>query len=155
MQPQVRVAKPEDFVFIVGMAERLHEENGHLEIDRELAENALMGAINQDKAIIGLIGPTEDIQGIVFLRLCQFWYSKQIILEEMFLYVKPEHRRGTGIPASLVKWAVAAGKRLEVPLMIGVLSNQRTRAKLRLYRRFIGHPVGGYFFIMPNGAMRI
>jgi hypothetical protein len=32
-----------------------------------------------------------------------------------------------------------------MPLLIGVLSNSRTEAKIRLYKRHFGEPAGAYF----------
>jgi RPA family protein len=44
---------------------------------------------------------------------------------------------------------IAFGKRcsdeINIPLVIGVVSNERTKAKMDLYRRQLGEPCGGYF----------
>jgi hypothetical protein len=39
--------------------------------------------------------------------------------------------------------------------VIGVVSNERTKAKMELYRRQLGEPVGGYFLtIRPSDGRR-
>lgn len=144
----VRAAVPADYPHIISMAERLWAENAHDEIDYPTAEAAIMEAINRNKAMIGIIGGVGDIQGIVFLRFASFWYSKRVFLEELFLYVPPEHRH-THNARKLLTFAKDAAQRLDVPLLIGVLSSHRTRAKLKLYEKHLGEPVGGYFFVKP------
>jgi len=146
-EPVVRYAMPEDYPQIIAMSEALHEENGHQSIDYPTAEAAIMDAINRNRAVIGIIGPVGDIQGIVFLRFASFWYSSDVFLEELFLYVPPQYRKGTGHARALLTFARGAAKRLGLPLLIGVLSNERTKAKLNLYERHLGAPVGGYFFV--------
>jgi hypothetical protein len=39
---------------------------------------------------------------------------------------------------------------MEMPLLIGVLSNHRTEAKVRLYERQFGKPTGAFFLY--NGS---
>ena len=143
--PVVRCAVPEDYPQIIAMSEDLHEENGHMPIDYDVAEAAIIQAINKKQSVIGIIGPVGDIQGIVFLRFASFWYSRGVFLEELFLYVPPQYRK-TGNAKALLTYAKDAAKRLGVPLMIGVLSSARTKAKLRLYEKHLGTPMGGYFF---------
>lgn len=145
--PKVRVAVPADYPQIIAMGEKLHEENGHMEIDYPTAEAAIMQAINQQQSIIGVIGPVGGIQGIVFLRIASFWNSRKLFAEELFLYVVPEFRKGTHNAKALLLWARESAKKLKLPLMIGVMSNERTRAKLRLYQKQLGAPIGGYFFV--------
>jgi hypothetical protein len=143
----VRLAEPDDYPYIIGISEALHEENGHGRINYDVAEAAIMDAINRKRALIGLIGPVGDIQGIVFLRFAVFWYNSDIFLEELFLYVPPQWRKGTGHARALITFADETAKRLRVPLLIGVMSTTRTKAKLKLYEKHFGEPVGGYFFV--------
>jgi hypothetical protein len=152
--PTVRYAVPEDYPHIIAIAEQLHAENGTGKIHYPTATAAIMRAINRDASLIGLIGPVGDIRGIVFLRLAQMWHHgpEDAFLEEIFLYVPPEHRKGTHNAATLIRFAKGAANRLGVPLFIGVLSNHKTKAKLRLYEKHLGEPVGVYFYLMPKAA---
>jgi hypothetical protein len=154
--PTVRYAVADDYPQIISMSEELHEENGHMNIDYDVAEAAIMEAINRNRAIIGIIGPVGDIQGIVFMRFASFWYTRDVMLEELFLYVPPAYRKGTGNARALLKFALGASDKLDLPLMIGVLSSHRTKAKLKLYTKHLGAPVGGYFFVHdPRNKMRL
>lgn len=145
-EPVVRFAVPEDYPQIISLSEELDAENGHSTIDYEVAEAAIMGAINRNHAMIGVIGPVGGIEGIVFLRFASFWNSRDVFLEELFLYVPPQFRK-TGNAKALINFAKQTAAALDLPLMIGILSNHRTKAKLRLYEKHLGEPVGGYFFI--------
>lgn len=148
-EPVVRYATPEDYPHIIEMSEDLHRENGHQAIDYSVAEAAIMDAINGNRALIGVIGPARALEGIVFLRFASFWYTNEVMLEEIFCFVPPEYRK-TGNAKALLTFAKAAADRLKLPLMIGVLSSHRTKAKLKLYAKHFGEPAGGYFFLYPR-----
>lgn len=154
---QVRDATPADLEHIIRIAEDLHAENGMGTIHYPTAVQALVDAIEHRGGMIGLIGPVGDIQGIIFLRLAQFWYHGpgDAYLEELFIYVPPQYRVGTGNAKALVRFARSTAERLGVPLFIGVLSSERTTAKLKLYQRELGAPVGGWFFLEGVGRGRI
>lgn len=152
--PVVRYALPADYPHIIEMSEELHRENGHSTIDYPIAEAAIMDAINGNKALIGVIGPVGALQGIVFLRFASFWNSSDIFLEELFVYVPPPYRK-TPNAKTLIKFMINTADRLDLPLFTGVLSSHRTKAKLRLYEKHLGAPVGGYFFVYdPKNKMR-
>lgn len=156
MTPIVRAATPDDLEHIIRIAEDLHAENGMGRIHYPTAVGALLDAINHRGGMIGLIGPIGDIQGIIFLRLASFWYQGpgEAYLEELFIYVPPQYRHGTGNAAALVRFAKSSAERLGIPLFIGVLSSKRTTAKLKLYQRLLGAPVGGWFFLEGVGDGR-
>ena len=151
--PKVRFAEPADYPQIISMAEELHAENGHSSIDYPTAEAAIMQAINRDKSMIGLVGDVGAIRGIVMLRFANFWCSKDVFLDELLLYVHPDYRK-TAVAKALINFAKETADTLKLPLMIGVMSSERTQTKLRLYQRHLGHPVGGYFYVYPPKAMR-
>lgn len=144
--PVVRMAVPEDYPQIIALGEDLHAENGHSSIDYDVAEAAIMEAINRKHAMIGVIGDVGAIEAVIFLRFASFWNSRDVFLEELFAYVRPEFRK-TKNARALLTFAKATADALELPLMIGVLSSHRTKGKLRLYEKHFGQPVGGYFFI--------
>ncbi len=148
--PVVRYAEPADYPQIIMLGEELHAENGHSAIDYPIAEAAIMEAINRNRALIGVIGPVGSIEGIIFLRFASFWNSSEVFLEELFMMVPKEYRK-THNARALLTFAKDTADKLKLPLMIGVLSNHRTKAKLRLYQKHFGEPAGGYFFLYPKG----
>lgn len=142
--PRVRAAKPEDFNSIMQLCKMLYEENGMTNIDWHRVIQAVTDGVNGKAATLGVIGPFDDLHGMVLLRFAETWYSNELILEELYNYVPPVHRHGHNARA-LIEFAKAASDRLEIPLLIGVLSTTRTRAKVRLYRRVFGEPAGAFF----------
>lgn len=106
-------------------------------------------AFNQQGAIIGALGPTGAIEGAIFMLISNFWYSNDWHLEELFSYVRPEHRRSTNAK-ELINFGKRCSDELGIPLVIGVISNDRTRAKVGLYQRQLADPVGAFFVHRPQ-----
>lgn len=151
--PVVRFATAADYPYIIAAATELHAENGLEPIDHDVAEPVIMQAINRHQSFIGMVGPVGEIQGIMCIRFAQWWYTKNVFLDELFLYVPPAYRnKRPGVAAALLAWAKEMSEALDLPLMIGVLSSHRTAGKLRLYEKHLGEPVGGFFFLRnPDG----
>lgn len=148
----VRKAMPEDRQQILEMCEENHRENGQFKLAPKKVATMVDRAFNGGGAIIGVVGGHNSIEGMLLLLISQFWYTDDWILEEIQNYVRPECRRSTH-----AKDMIAFGKRcsdeIGIPLVIGVVSNERTKAKMELYRRQLGEPVGGYFLHRPPAAL--
>lgn len=119
-------------------------------------EGMLAKAFDAKGAILGAIGPVGAVQGIIYLDIGQFCFTEDWCLEEVFSYVSPPYRKTPTRMQSPAKAMIEFGKRcadeLHIPLVIGVVSNERTIAKMELYRRQLGNPVGGYFIHQPASA---
>jgi hypothetical protein len=84
------------------------------------------------------------------MLISSFWYSDEYCLEELFSYVRPEFRRSSNAK-DLVEFGKRCSKEIGIPLVIGVVSNIRTQAKVSLYKRQLSDPVGAYFaYNMPR-----
>lgn len=142
----VRTATPEDEAGIMGLARLVNSENGVFKMDEEKVLNVVRPSLYLSGGIIGVIGPRDYLQGVVVLRISQYWYSNVSFLEEMCVFVHPDYRAAKGGRArKLVEFAKSASEKLGMPLMIGILSNSRTDAKTRLYERQFGPPAGAFF----------
>lgn len=115
------------------------------EMDDNLVHDMLWRAFRKDDGIIGVIGPEGALEGSIFLLISRFWYSRQKHLEELWTFVHPDHRKSAHAK-TLIGFAKQCSDQMAVPLNIGVLSNERTEAKLRLYERQLGKPSGAFFF---------
>lgn len=144
--PRVRLAKPEDEDEIFAICKLLHDENGLFPMSEQKVRARIRECTEQRGGIIGVIGDPGDIQAIVCLIINQFWYSDTFSLDEQFAYVLPNHRRSENAK-ELIIFAKACAQELKLPLVIGVLSTERTRAKVRLYERQLGSPSGAYFLV--------
>lgn len=139
----VRVAVPSDEAAIMRLCRLLHAENGMFELDERRVRSVLHRAFNADRAIIGVIGEGDEMKGCVALYVGKAWYSGQDCLEELFNFVAPLYRREP-CAISLIEFAKTVSDKLQIPLMIGVISNIRTAAKIRLYSRRL-KPAGAFF----------
>lgn len=108
-------------------------------------------AFDRKGGVIGVIGDPGNIEALIFLLISSFWYSSAWHLEELFSYVRPQFRKSTHAKA-LVEWAKRASDEIGIPLVIGIISNTRTEAKVRLYRRQLKDPAGAFFVYRKNGA---
>ena len=142
----VRVAEPDDESGILALARLVHNENGLFELNEGRVVALLRPALYRYRGICGVIGEKDNLTGAILLRGSNYWYSDTEFLEEMCVFVRPEYRHAVGGRASkLIEFAKKAADPLGMPLMIGVLSNDRTDAKIALYERHFGPQAGAYF----------
>lgn len=145
---RVRVATPEDVHQIMNLCMLASDENGFVKPDPEKLLQEVWPALHRDGGLVGVIGaPGADyFEGGILLRTCKLWYSDKLVLEERGIFVHPEYRAAKGGRArKLCEFAKAAADKLEMPLLIGILSNKRTEGKVRLYERIFGKPAGAYW----------
>jgi hypothetical protein len=152
----VRTAKPMDAPEIWRLFLQVHRENGLFSIaphkvtmmmDRALHPEAIPPTDIGPRACIGVIGPMGRLEGLSFVLISSFWYSEDLHLEELLVYVDPECRR-SGHARALVAWMKNLADSLKIPLMTGIISKQRTAAKIRLYDRML--PRIGAFYLYPQ-----
>lgn len=144
----VRKAVLADKPQIMEMCEENHKDNGQFAIDLQKVESMIDRAFNGGGAIIGVVGQ-KQIEGMLVLLISQFWYSSDWCLEEVQNYVRPQFRKTTHAK-DMINFGKRCSNELGIPLVIGVVSNERTRAKMELYRRQLGEPCGGYFLHKPT-----
>lgn len=143
----VRVGTPDDLDVIMALAMAGCEENGFVSPSSEKLLYEIWPALHRDKGIIGIISePGGQAEGAILLRIGNIWYSDQQILEERAVFIHPDFRAASGGRArKLCDFAKKVSDELGLPLTIGVLSNQRTEGKVRMYRRIFGEPSGAFF----------
>jgi hypothetical protein len=149
---KVRVGTPDDVHPMMDIALMATEENGFFQPNTHKLLNNIWAALNLDHGIVGIIGaPGEQIEGAVLLRSGPLWYSDDEVLEEKAVFTHPAYRGAAGGRASrLVEFSKLTADTLKMPLFIGVLSGERMAAKVKLYTRHLGHPMGGYWVYRPN-----
>lgn len=141
---KVRLAVEADIPTLLAIGKEMHAENGIMPLSESMAYNMICAAIRQQQAVGGVIGPVGKPEAAILLRIGQFWYSEQSFLEDYLCFVRPQYRRSARAKA-LIEFAKKCAVDLKVPLIIGIASNKRTEAKIRLYRRQVGDPVGALF----------
>ena len=129
----------------------LHEENGLFAMSedkvRKMTRIALTRQVTPEcrhPALIGVIGGPNNLEGCICLQITQMFYTDDWHLGELWNFVRPEARKSAHANA-LLDFAKQCSEQVGLPLVIGVISNTRTEAKVRLYeRRF---PKVGAFFV--------
>jgi len=149
---KVRIGTPDDVHDVMELAMMGAAENGFIKANPVKLLADVWPALNLDAGIIALIGPEgEKPQGAILLRIFAPWYGDELHIEERAIFIHPDFRSAKGGRAArLCEFSKRAATSLGLPLLIGVLSNHRTEAKNRLYRRFFGEPAGSYFLF--NGS---
>lgn len=144
---EVRLAGVDELDNLMPLAIAAAEENGFLTARKDYLVRALWPALNQDHGIVGVIGPPGGrLEGFVLLHIGEIFYSDQTCLEEKVVFVDPDFRAAKGGRAhKLCEFSKRAADTLDLPLLIGICSNSRTIAKVRLYERIFGPPAGAYW----------
>lgn len=157
----VRSALPSDYTEIWRLFLQGHKENGLFSLapdkvqwfmQRVLAPETISAGDLGPRGVIGVIGKVENLEALVFVTIGSYWYSHDKHLEEFIVYVDPEHRRSNHANA-LVQWMKDQVELTGLPLMTGIISNERTEAKCRLYRRMLPK-VGEFFLYRPKSKER-
>ena len=149
----VRKARLEDRDTILKICVQNHSENGQFSYSAKKVESMVDRAFSGGGSIIGTVG-NGRVEGLILLVIGQHWYTDDYCVEEVMNYVLPDYRRSTHAK-DMIAFAKRCSDELSIPLVIGVVSNERTKAKIELYRRQLGEPVGGYFIHRPASAVSL
>lgn len=146
---KVRVATLDDLDAIMALAFLACDENAFVDPDPvKLLQGIYPTLIGEGHGISGVIGPVGGpLEGVVVLSIGENWYSRATIIEERAVFVHPEYRAAKGGRArKLCEFSKSVADSLGLPLTIGILSNSKTAAKVRLYQRVMGcEPTGAYW----------
>jgi GNAT superfamily N-acetyltransferase len=147
----VRIATKDDEPEVLRLLESLYDENALMPVSWDKVKAILAKAWNKQGGLIGVIGaetPSESgvkqIYAMIMLTFGKFWYSDTDHLEELFCYVHPEHRR-SDYAKTLIAQAKRWSEQIGVPLFMGIVTNRLMTEKVKLYRRYLGDPVGAFF----------
>lgn len=152
----VRVAKPDDRQEIWRLFLQGHRENGQFNLAPEKVDYFLSRALFPEmipvwdtgpRGVIGVIGDVGSLEALVFVTIGTYWYSHDRHLEEFIVYVDPECRKSLHA-RSLVNWMKQQSDLTGLPLVTGIISNERTEQKVALYSRML--PKVGAFFLYGN-----
>lgn len=145
----VRIGTPDDIHGLMDLAIAATDENGLTNINPQKVLGEIWSSLNLHHGIIGVIGKVgEKPEAAILVRIEAMWYSDDLSVIERAIFVAPEFRAAKGGRATLlIKFAQSLRERLDLPLVIGILSSQRSEAKVRAYRRLLGEPSGAYWIV--------
>lgn len=158
----VRTATLEDHSDIWRLFLMGHAENGMFKLAPDKVEFFIQRALQPDliplgdmgpRGVIGVIGPVGRLEGICFITIGQFWYTHDKHIEEFIVYVDPDCRK-SGHARALIDWMKSQVEIVKLPLFTGIISNDRTEAKCKLYGRMLPK-AGEFFFVLPSSAVTV
>lgn len=141
---RVRFAERCDFDQVMFLCRELHAENGLFEMSEPRVRSVINSHFDRTGGMIGVIGGPECLESAIVLRIGGTWYSDQLVLEELFAFTLPEFRRSDNAK-HLIDFATSCAVETGLPLLISVIANDRTAAKVGMYRRKLGTPAGEFF----------
>lgn len=136
-------ARPADKEAVIEICREDYRENGQFSLSPPKLEAMVSRILDKGEGVIGLIRRSE-IEAVMLMQLSQFWYTDDWCLEEVLNFVRPQYRRSTNAK-DMIQFAKRCSDEIGIPLVIGVVSNERTAAKIALYERQLGKTCGGYF----------
>ena len=145
---EIRLAAPSDEAEIFALLLMMHAENGVFSVDRlKVREGIKQGTERRGGMVFVIDGPTQIEATIGLVLSPAAWYTSDVALHEMWNFVHPDYRRSPHAKNLIeaAKWASGSLSRAGMPLTMAVVSNIRTEAKCRLYRRLV--PAMGQFFV--------
>jgi GNAT superfamily N-acetyltransferase len=143
----IRIGTPKDVDDIMNLALSACDENGFVDPNPMKLLHEIWPALHLDRGVVGIIGKEgAQVEGAILLRIGTMWYSDLEVLDEKAIFIHPEYRSAKGGRArKLCEFAKQVADSLGIPLVIGVLSNHRTEAKVRLYERQFGKSCGAFW----------
>jgi len=162
----VRPAVPADEPEIWRLFRLAHHENAlqsmsdrkvQYHLDRFLNPQGIRPEDAGPRGFIGVVGPIDALEGIVMLALGSPWFSEDITMDDCLNFVDPEHRRSDHAKVLLAYAKNMTDQiRLSHPkfqMTVGILSTERTAAKIKLYERQNLTLAGAIFvYPPPNGV---
>lgn len=141
----VRLATAADEPAIMALCRLMWAENGMFAMAEDKVREKLAKAFRRDLAMACVIGePGGELKACLVMEIGQVWYSKDWHLGDLINFVHPDHRQSNHAN-EIVAFAKKSAVDIGLPLLMGIVTNHRTLAKVRLLRRSLGNPVGAFF----------
>jgi GNAT superfamily N-acetyltransferase len=150
--PDIRLAEIEDIPSLMALTKLAADEDAQHPYDAEKVWNVVRRHYDKTGGLVAVAGAKgEPVRGYLIMIVDEIWYSPDYQLLELSLFVAPDHRKST-LAKQLMAFSKAASEGLKLDLTIGVLSTERTEAKVKLYKRQF-KTAGAYFVYRPQSAV--
>lgn len=144
IENDIRIADTGDFQELFRICCLLHQEIGIHSFSEEKVSRLVWDGCRKDNAMIGVVGPSDNIKAMIYLSVQEPYYSTDNQLVELWNYTRQDSRK-TDYAKKLIIFAKKCSEETGLILSIGIMSDKRLEAKSRLYGRLL--PIGGTFFI--------
>jgi hypothetical protein len=146
----VSFARPEDEDQIYDLLLKLHEENGLFSVSPNKVRRQLKSMLDFKNGLVGIIKEDAVIQGTVGIVFDQWWYTDEFYTGELWNFVAPQYRKSKKSQL-LIEFSKWIRRRCGPPLLMGIITTERLRAKERLYARHLTK-IGTFFMDGIDGA---
>lgn len=131
----VRMATPADLDPLIELLREMHAETGIGRFDPERAQHAVVAGISRKGGVVGVVRSSEGIvEASIGLFIGLNWYSSDPHLFDLWSFVGEPYRKTTHAKL-LIGFAKSAALDLGLPLMMTLITNERTQRKERLFER--------------------
>lgn len=141
---RVRLAEPGDVGQVYDMLIEMQEETCLLSMSKGRILSTIDAIMVDGSGVIGVIGKPGKIEATIGLTMSSPWYSDQWTINDLWNLVHPCHRQSNNAK-DLIGFAKWASARVRMPLLMGVVSDEKTEGKVRLFQRQLGRPLGAVF----------
>lgn len=138
----VRIATLADAPKILDLCWLAHREMPDRTLSVPKVE-AMVHATLTDQGVIGVVDVDGDIRAMIGLVMSSAWCSEDLELHDWLAFVRPDCRHLRYF-TQLLLFAKGQANRLNMPLWLGFIGDERVEAKARAYRRQV--PKFGEFF---------
>lgn len=154
----VRIAGPADeaALFDLLMCLKDHNNSFGFQIDEGRVGQHIQAGTRGAGGLHGVVDAPDKpgvLAGSVGCVWDRWWFSSDWGLAQIWLFVRPEYRKGTHYADELVNWAKERRAEMEAaagqPVLMAnaVISEERLEAKLRFWGRHSGKMIGAIFSI--------
>jgi len=137
---------------------RLAQDKVDWYLDRMLYPHRIAVDDTGPRGRIGVIGASGSLEAAIMLVLGAPWYSDEIMLDDCMNFVDPAHRKSDHAKALIAYAKHLVDKVREghpnFKMTLGIVSTERTEAKIRLYARQDLQPVGALFVYPPASGVK-
>lgn len=152
----IRHATEADLPAMVEMGRALHDESPryqHMSFNPDKLRrlfHSLQGTLLSKPGCVLVAEHEGHIVGMTVGIIAERWFSDDLYLSELTMYVRPEHRSGATflrLVRSLERWAAGEGV---ADLALGVSTEIHADATVRAYQA-LGYQLAGYSMVKRNG----
>jgi hypothetical protein len=128
----------------MAMCRALHDENGLFPLNEDKIRGYLRKCHERKGTIVGVIGPRGKIEASTCLLISDMYYTNALHLAELWNHVGKDYRQSHNAEA-LIMFGKKCSDEIGIPLITGIITNNRVAGKVRLYRQVLGYPAGAFF----------
>lgn len=146
-QVEIRLAEPRDAEEIMRLIAEMHGEVGLFPLSAKSVASTVVNTIETGFVLIAERG--GEVAGSVGLAVDEPWYSETRVLRDLWVYVRPAHRRSRAAD-QLLRHAKETARLAGLTLILGVQGSPNLGRTARLYERHFT-PFGMLFIDARDG----